>query len=104
MASVKEKSVAYITVTFKDKNDNLAAPNSVYYQVHDKGSGQQLLARTQFMAVASSIELTMTTTINTLVSPRHEEETRVLTVEAAGGGVDVNDEYEYDVLNLDYLS
>lgn len=104
MASVKEESVAYITVTFYDKSNNLAAPTNIYYQVHDKGSATEMLARTQFLPPASSIELTMTSAINTLVSSRHREETRILTVEASGGGVDVNAEYEYDILNLEYIS
>lgn len=103
LESVKEKSVAYITVYFYDKAGLPATPATAFYQVHDKGSRAVLLARTAFPSLASNVELTMTTTINTLIDNRRKEETRILTVEAAGGGVDVNNEYEYDVMGLEYI-
>lgn len=104
MASVKEKSVAYITVSFYDKTGIPATPASAFYQVHDKGSKATLLARVAFPSLASSVELTMTSAINTMIDGRNKEETRILTVEASGGGADVNAEYEYDVLNLVYIT
>lgn len=104
LSSVKEKSIAYITVSFYDKTGNLATPASAFYQVHDKGSRTEMLVRTAFPSLASSVELTMTSAINTMVDSRNKEETRILTIESSGGGVDVNSEYEYDLLNLLWIT
>lgn len=102
-STVKEGSIAYLTVSFYDKTGALAAPASATWEVHDKGTGNTLLSATAIAAIASSVELTLTSAINTLVNGAHSEETRVVTVKATFASGNVNDEYEYDVIGLEYV-
>jgi len=104
MATVYEKSVAYLTVSFYDKTNALAAPASATWEVHDVGSGNVLQSVTAIAPIASSVELTLTSTINALVNQANQEETRRVTIKATFGvGLECNAEYDYDVLSLDWV-
>ena len=104
MASVKEGSLAFLTVKFYDEDNILSTPNSATWEVHDKGTGSVLKVATAMLPIASSYEIELGSSINTLLDSNSSEETRVVTVKASfGADRNVNDEYEYDVLGLEYV-
>lgn len=103
MSTVNEKSTAYLTVSFYDKDNNLATPSEAFWQVHDVESGTILLISTSIAPLSSSVELTLTPAMNTLVDITNKEETRRVTVSATGTNYMVNAEYDYDVLNLSWI-
>jgi hypothetical protein len=102
MADVKERTTAYLTVTFKDKNGVAVAPNSASYRIDCLTSGQAVKAPTA-LAPASSIEITLTPADNAIRVATHVRETKRVTVSAIYGASDeVNDQYDYDVVNLSH--
>ena len=102
--SVNEKSVAYLTVNFYDKNNVLASPSTGTWQVHDLYSNTVMQAETYITPIASSVELTLTTPINTMVDGTHGKETRRVTVKAIfGANLEVYDEFDYDIIGLSYV-
>ncbi len=105
IGSVNEKSVAYLTVRFYDKNNSLAAPASATWEVHDIESGSELLAATAIAPIANTVELTLTPTINTFVDSNNTEEQRRVTVKATWGvGSFTNAEVDYDIHDLQWVS
>lgn len=105
LATVKEQSVAYLTVNFYDKNGVLAAPTSATWQVHDVESGSVLQAEAAMLPIASSFELTLTSAINTLIKQVNKEETRRVTIKAVFGvGLNCNAEYDYEVRSLEWVT
>jgi hypothetical protein len=103
--SVNEGSVAYLTVKFYDKNNNLAAPSSATWEVHDIESGSVLLAATAIAPIANTVELTLTPTINTFISSLNDEETRRVTIKATWGvGSTTNAEVDYDINDLTWVA
>ena len=104
MASVKEGSLAYLTVSFYDEHNVLATPTSATWEVHDKGTGIVIKTATAMLPIASSYEIELVSSVNDLVDGNSSEETRIVTIKAIFGvDREVNDEYEYDVLGLDYV-
>ena len=97
---VHENSVAYLTVSFYDKNNNLASPTSGTWSVHDVGTSTVMKAPTYITTIASSVELILTTPINTLVNSTRSEETRRVTVRAFFTDGEVWDDYDYNVIGL----
>ena len=105
LGRVNEKSDAYLTVKFYDKNNVLAAPASATWEVHDLESDTELLTATSITPIASSVELTLTPTINTFVSSLNDEETRRVTIKATWGvGSTTNEEVDYDITDLEWVS
>lgn len=105
IGNVNEGSVAYLTVSFYDKNNVLAAPASATWEVHDKESGTVLLAATSIAPIASQVELTLTPTINTFVDRNNDEETRRVTIKATWGvGNTTNAEVDYNIIDLEWVS
>lgn len=104
LGKVNEGSVAYLTVKFYDKNNVLAIPASATWEVHDLESNTELLAATAIAPIASSVELTLTPTINTFVDRKNDEETRRVTIKATwGAGNTTNAEIDYDILDLSWV-
>lgn len=104
METVNERSTAFLTVAFRDKTGALAAPSSVTWEAHDKDSGVEMQAATALIP-GPSIEITIPTTVNSMVNSAHHLETRVITIKALYGVDDgVNSVYEYQVQNLDHVS
>ena len=105
LANVNEESTAYLTVKFYDKTNSLAAPASATWQVHDVESGSILLAEVAIAPIASSVELELTAAINTIVNPMNKEELRRVTVKSTSGvGIQANAEYDYNVIDLSYVT
>lgn len=105
LGSVNEGSVAYLTVKFYDKSNNLAAPASATWEVHDLESGSVLLAATAIAPIANTVELTLTPAINTFVNSLNDEETRRVTIKATWGvNNTTNAEVDYNIADLSWVS
>lgn len=99
---INEGTTAYLTVTFKDKAGVNAAPTSATYRVDCLTTGTAIRAATALPAGAS-VELTLTKTDNRIVTPANVRERRRVTVVGTYGADDqVQEEYDYDVLNLKF--
>lgn len=105
LGSVNEGSVAYLTVKFYDENNNLAAPASATWEVHDIESGSVLLAATAIAPIANTVKLTLTPVINTFVNPLNDEEQRRVTIKALWGvGLPTNAEVDYNIVDLTWVA
>lgn len=102
MDTVNENSVAYLTVSFYDKTGILASPSSGTWQVHDVATSNVLQAPTYITSISSSVELVLTSTINTLVDPASGEEVRRVTIRSFFVDGECWDEYDYNVLGLTF--
>lgn len=103
METVNERSTAFLTVTFRDKTGALAAPSLVTWEAHDKASGTELQAATA-LTPASSIEITISASVNRMINAASGSEVRVITIKALYGADDgINSVYEYQVRNLEHV-
>lgn len=101
---IKEKSTAYLTVTFKDKDGNAEAPTAATYRIDDVDSGAPIRTDTP-LNPATSVEINLEPSDNTLLDSTKPEEERRVTVKATYGATDgVNDEYIYQLKNLEKVS
>lgn len=104
MEQVNEKSTAYLTVAFTDKDGVPAAPASATYRIDDATGAGAIRASTA-LGAGASVEITLTKEDNAIVNAANRFETRVVTVIAVYGASDeLRDEYRYQVKNLDYAS
>lgn len=100
MPTVNEKSTSYVTATFKDKAGAAQTPSTVTYRIDCLTTGAVILSDTS-LTPASSIEITITATQNAMQLAGNLRETRRVTVRATYGvGDSINDQYDYDILNL----
>lgn len=104
MEQVNEESTAYLTVTFLDKDGNAAAPSSATYRIDCLTSGKAIRGVTA-LGAGSSVEVTLTPTDNAIQQVSSAKETRRVTIEALYGASDgINEEYDYEVVNLSHVS
>ncbi len=102
MPEVDERTTSYLTVAFKDKTGAAALPTAASYRIDCLTSGRVIRASTA-LAPSSSIEITLTPGDNTIQVPGNTLETRRVTVHAEyGAGDEINDQYDYDVVNLSH--
>ena len=100
MATVTEKSTAYLTIAFYNKAGALDEPVSISYRIDDVESGQAVRASTS-VAPANTVEITLTSTDNTILNQVGGDEERRVTVTATYGANDqITDEYIYLIQNL----
>jgi hypothetical protein len=103
---VDENSTWVLTITFRDRNGNLATPASATYRIDEATLEGSLAAEvrddTALAPIASEFALSLTPADNAIVGtgdPAFQE--RVVTVTATYGADDVKvDEYRYRVRNL----
>lgn len=104
MQTVNEGSTAYLTITFKDKTGTPQVPSSITYRIDCMTSGLQVLADTP-VTPASSVEITLTPSQNAMLVSGNVRETKRVTVKTLYGISDaLNDQYDYQVINLPYVS
>jgi hypothetical protein len=104
MEYVNEETTSYLTVTFYDKNGDPAAPTSATWEAIDLKSGAVLQAETA-LSPASSIEITIPSSVNEIQDNTKEEEIRRITVIGVYGADDkVTQQYDYRVINLSRVS
>lgn len=101
---VKEQSTSYLTVTFKDKAGAVAAPASATYRIDCLTTGTAIKAATA-LTPAATVEITIAPNENRIVTPGNTRERRRVTVTASYGASDgVNEEFDYDVVNLSQVA
>ena len=99
MENVIAGSTAYLTVTFRDKDGALAVPSTISYKIDCLTTGTAILASTSVSA-ASSIDITLTPTNNTIVTATNSREVRRVTVTGTYSGTDaVVSVYDYNLIN-----
>jgi hypothetical protein len=99
--TINERSIAYLTIRFLDRNEDLAVPTSISYRIDCVTSRTQILDNTPFVPAASEIEIVITPEQNRIVDASHLRETRRVAITATYGESDaLTDEYEYMVANL----
>jgi len=97
---VNEKSTAYLTVTFKDKDGALEAPSSASYRIDCLTNGQEVRGDTA-LTPGATIEITLSPADNAIIDQDNEVERRLVTVTGTYGASDtIHQEYEYNVKNL----
>lgn len=100
---VREKSAQRINVTFDDIAGAPAVPTTVSYAVHCLATGNVLQAFTSATPGNPTL-ITVGATINTIQNANNEREGRRLTIKANEGLSDaLNDEYVYEVVNLEAI-
>lgn len=105
MNTVNEGSTAYLTVAFFDEDGDALAPTSATWQVHDVRSGQVMQAEASIAPISASVTLTVPPAANAIVTAANERETRRVTIKAAyGTGQAINAQYDYEVINLTYVT
>lgn len=101
LEKINEGTTGYLTVDFKDKNGNLEAPASATYRIDCRTNNQEIKADTDITPIASSVEIELTATDNTIIDQNNAIEKRLVTIKGSYGIDDkINDDYEYAVLNL----
>lgn len=105
MERVKEKTSAYLTVTFEDKDDAAAQPTSSTYQIDDVKTGSAIRISTALSPTAGVVEIHLDKTDNTIQDVTRKSERRRVTVNGVYGSDDeVHDQYIYEVVNLAEVS
>ena len=101
---VNEKSKAYLTVSFYDKNGDPDTPLTVKYNVYCLTNGQELRADTS-LTPNETVEIELTPSDNVIIDSNNDIEKRLVTVKANYGTNDeVNEEFRYNVVNLRRVS
>lgn len=104
MLEVTEKSTAYVTVSFFDKNDVAAAPSGITYRVDCEASGAELVPDTAG-SPGTTLEITVPASANAIQQPTNAFETKLVTVTATyGAGEQVTGYFRYRVRNLSKIS
>lgn len=100
MEQVNEKSTAYLTVSFYDKDSVLAQPTSATYRV-DTEAGEAIRTSTALTPVGGQVEITLLASDNAIITTNAVREIHVVTVSAVYGSDDeLHDAYRYEVVNL----
>lgn len=100
METINEKSVAVITVLFKDEDGVLISPSAASYRVDDLTAGTALVAPTVIVPVDGMYDIVIPAAMNAIIDQNRAFEIKVVTVSWTYGTGDVNDEYRYRVKNL----
>ena len=104
MATVNEKTTAYVAVKFYDKAGALAAPSSVTWRLDCMTNSQQI-ADWSSISPASEIEITVGFALNAIINQANDTERRVVTVRAVYGASDeLHSEFVYILQNLRNVS
>ena len=102
MTTFKEKSIGYITVTFRDKAGALASPTvSAEYKILDKATGNTIKDWTA-LTTAASIEITVLPADNAIVNAALDYEEHELIAHGVYTTTtdEVYDSYPFRVKNL----
>jgi len=100
MDEVREKSQAFLTLTFKNKAGTAANPTSPQYRIDDLLSGTAIAALASVSPTAGVIEVTITAAQNAMVDSSLDYEVHRVTVTSD----EVNEEYRFRVRNLAKVS
>lgn len=104
MQSVNEGSTAWLALAFSDRNGSAASPTAITYRIDDVTGGGQVRANTEIGAPAASVEIELTPEDNAILSTRQRERRRVTVQAIFSGGRVHNQQYLYDVVNLEKIA
>ena len=96
MEEVREKSQAFLTLTFKNKAGTAANPTSPKYRIDDLLTGDAIKVATVLAPTAGVIEITIAASENAMIDSSLDFEVHRVTVTSD----EVNEEYTYRVRNL----
>lgn len=103
LTQITEGTTAYLTVAYTDKAGEPAAPSGITYRIDDLASGTQVLDDT-VIAPGASVEITLPPSVHVPIGNARVQRRRV-TVKATYGADDgINNEYEYELINLGGVS
>lgn len=104
LEEINEDSAARLTVSFLDEDSAPIVPATVTYEVHDEDTGVELRTATG-LSPASSIDVTLTNVDTKMNTTTKKKETHVVTVKATfSGGLQINSEYRFRVINLEQVT
>jgi len=105
MPSINERSTAWLTITFKNKQGNIQAPNSFRYRI-DSNTGQSIRDWITISNPSGSHEITLAPSDNAIVGNRNSDaEEHTITINAIfGPDQERNEVYTYKVVNLNYIT
>lgn len=105
ITEVNENSTRYLDITFKDETGALAAPNLVKYRVDCITTGTAVKPLTTVNAPGSTMRITLKKTETAIITDTNSQELkRVSIIAEYGTGDEENDEYDFYVKNLTYIS
>lgn len=100
LTEVYEGNTAYLTVAFTDGDGVAALPTAVTWQCHDIKTGEELQAETA-VTPATSVEITIPPSVNTLANADEQRETHRVTIKATYGDDDqATGKYDFVVVGL----
>ena len=100
MDEVREKSQAFLTVTFKDKGGTATNPTSPKYRIDDLLTGDSIKALTALSPSSGVVEITIEASENAMVDATLDFEVHRVTVTSD----QVNEEFRFRVRNLKKVS
>lgn len=103
MDSVNEKSTAYITVSFFDKNKAPIAPDSITYNTLDVLTGA-MIKTSITVTPAASVVITLDAADSAISNISRAYENKCLVVKSVYGVEQCNDEYFWSVKNLNVVA
>lgn len=105
MESVNEQTTSYLDVTFRDRDGTPSSPSSATYTVTDAATGTVLRTATAINPIAAQVTITLTPEDNTIVNAAKKAEIRIVTIESTYGASDeLNDEFRYELVNLNVVT
>lgn len=104
MLEVNDKSTAYVTVSFTDKDGAAASPSAVSYRV-DCATTLAALVPDTSATPGASVEITVPASANAMQDPTNDFETKLVTVTATyGAGEQITGAFRYRVRNLNKIT
>lgn len=104
LETYNEGSTGYITITFYDGDDVLAAPDSFQYRIDCETTSVEIRDWTAVTTPGSEYRLTLTATDTAIQGAGNDTEQRRITISASyGSGDKLNDEVFFAVKNLKHI-
>lgn len=104
MEPVNERTTKYLELAFTDKNGDPVVPSTLNYRIDCLTSGEAVVDDTS-VATAASVEIEITAAQNAMRNQGNATETRRITLKATyGGGGELNQQIDYQVVNLKFVS
>jgi hypothetical protein len=100
METVNEKTVAVLSLIFKDEDNALISPSAATYQIDDLNTGTSIVASTAITVVGGMYDVIITAAQNAIVDTTRSYETKVVTVAWTYGTGTAYGDYRYRVKNL----
>lgn len=104
MEEVNEHSTYVVTLSFKDENGVAVVAESLTYRLDDESSGEELIEDTVVAPTATTYNVTISSTVNSILNDDKKGEVKVLTASFTFQTTKVGTaEHRYRLMNLKYL-